>query len=267
MDFSLSEENNMLLDSIREFAKEQLAASVEQAEQPATISANVLEKIAELGYCGVSTDAALGGAGFDNVGLAIVVKEIAHVDPAMAARVAFTAGPVQTALTEYGSDEQKQTILADLAAGKKWGTVALFEPSKNGTPEVLLTTAEKSGNDWILNGEKSFVINAPDADVYIVFAQTGDQWTAFLLTENQAGMEFSIVDSTLGTDTLSISHIKFSECHVTDSQRLGNIGDGSVFQPFFSNHLIELFNYFLFPIIGVFTSGHHYLLKIDQDTC
>ncbi|MBN2010394.1 acyl-CoA dehydrogenase family protein [candidate division KSB1 bacterium] len=224
MDFSLSEEQQMLVDSTRIFVREKLANRTESfnSYDPA-----LLNEIANLGYCGVTTPVEYNGAGFDSLCLALVVEEIAKVDPAMAARIAETAGPVQHALITFGSEQQK-LITENLAAGTKWGTVALWEPEMNQLTEKMCTIAKKSGDSWVLNGTKSHVINAPNADVYLVVAaidnsDSDDSWIAFLIDKNQSGLHFNQVTATAGTQPLSISHLEFENCKLPKNSVIGTV--------------------------------------------
>ncbi len=232
MDFSLSDEEQMLKDSTQSFVQDKLIPHALVADANGSVDNKLLDEIAGLGYCGIATPAEYGGAGFNWLSYVVVIEEMAKVDPAFAALVAVSAGPIQKALIQFGSEIQKTQTLSQLAAGEKWGTIALYDADMNRTAPPVHTTAVRKGDGWILNGTKTFVINGSEADYYLVFAQISGKETdgglaAFLIDSTLPGLTFKRIKSTSGTNALPIAHLTLSDYRAPSDAMVGTPADGN----------------------------------------
>lgn len=197
MDFTLTEEQRLLRDMVRDFAETEVAPSAaERDEQERFDRALMFDKLAELGLTGIVFPEEYGGAGADYVSYAIAVEELSRVCAStgvtLSAHLSLCANPIYL----FGSEEQKQTFLRPLAEGTKLGGFGLTEPTAGSDAGGTKTTAVADGDQWILNGTKIFITNAGDAETYVVLARTDKEArkhrgiSAFIVEKGTPGFGF-----------------------------------------------------------------------------
>src|SRR5215831_7771003 len=154
MDFRLTEEQQLLRRTVREFAEAEIRPHVREWDEAQHFPVELVPKLAALGLMGIQFDERYGGAGMSAIDYCICIEEIARVDPAVALSVAAHNGLCSAHIFMFGSAEQKQKYLVPLARGEKIGAWGLTESSSGSDAAGMRTSATKSGSCWVLNGSK-----------------------------------------------------------------------------------------------------------------
>src|SRR5436190_1461155 len=170
MDFAITSEQQALLDMAADFAKNEIAPHVEQFERDERFPRELAARMGELGLLGGTIPEAYGGLGLDHVTLALLIEEIAYVDVTAAVIAGWPSCSLGRPLLLYGDDAIKRDYLAPLCQGKKFGAHAVTEPH-SGTDIVrrMETTVKKDGDHYVLNGTKTWISNAGNADFFLTY--------------------------------------------------------------------------------------------------
>ena len=174
MDFSLTQEQRLFRDSVREFAEKEVAPGADEREEKGGFSYEIWNKMSEIYLPGLCIPEEYGGAGTDALTTIIGLEAFAvgSGDPSLSSvwgsHLLLGAMPI----AELGTEEQKKKYLPKMATGEWIGALAVTEPDAGSDAAALQTTAEKKGDYYILNGNKTYISNAPIADVFVVFAST-----------------------------------------------------------------------------------------------
>src|SRR5581483_5087049 len=171
-DVLLSPEQVMIRDTVREFARGELAPNAARWDREHTFPREALRGLAALGVMGMVVDERWGGAGLDYVSLALAMEEVAAGDGATSTIVGVQNSVVCGPIEAFGSDEQKAKYLPGLARGELLGCFCLTEPGVGSDAAAISTRAERRGDGWVINGVKQFSTSGKNADVAIVFAVT-----------------------------------------------------------------------------------------------
>src|SRR4030042_2021528 len=175
MDFSLSEEQRIFTDMIRNFAETEIAPLVDEAEETETTPLQLFPKMGELGYLGITYPEKYGAAGVDKITECILVEELNKVCGGIAGAVSTTHSGLGTrAINEFGNEDQKQRFLVPAIKGKKIAAFALTEPDAGSDAIAMRTRAVKDGNDYIINGSKIFISNGTFANIITTACYTTD---------------------------------------------------------------------------------------------
>ena len=172
MNFELSEEQSLLRDSIRRFVNERVKPNARKWDKEEEFPHDVVQELGDLGLLGIMVAQEHGGGGMGPMETAIAVEEIARGDGSLALTVASHNGLCSSHIRLFGSEEQKERFLPDLATGKKLGAWALTEPNSGSDAGGMLTTAVADGGDWIINGSKIFITQGNVGGTYVVLAAT-----------------------------------------------------------------------------------------------
>ena len=172
MRFGLSDEQELLRRSIREFAESELRPHIMEWDNAQRFPAELLPKLGEQGLMGIQFPEAFGGAGMSAVDYCICLEELARVDPSIALSVAAHNGRGAAHIAAFGSDAQKQQYLVPLASGRHLAAWALTEPGSGSDAAAMRTTAVRDGDQWVLNGTKAFITHGASADTMVVMAVT-----------------------------------------------------------------------------------------------
>jgi butyryl-CoA dehydrogenase len=172
MDFELNEEQLMVRDTARDFAVRELQPIAADLDEKAEFPAEKVAMLGEMGLMGVAIPEQWGGGGMDYVSYVLAIEEISAACAGTGVIVSVNNSLVCDPLVKYGTDEQKEKFLAPLAAGEKLGCFGLTEPSAGSDVSGMKTKAVLEGDQWILNGEKNFITNAPNSQIGIIFAYT-----------------------------------------------------------------------------------------------
>ena len=227
----LTDEQRMIRDMARDFAREQLAPNAAQWEKDKWIPESVVTQMGELGLLGMVVPEEWGGTFSDYTAYAMAIEEIAAADAStstiMSVHNSVGCGPILA----WGTETQKEMYLRDLAAGKKIGCFCLTEPQAGSEANNLKTTARLVGGKWVLNGAKQFVTNGKRAHVAIVFAVTDPDLgkkglSAFIVPTDTPGFNVQPPEKKLGIRASDTCAIILDNCTIAEDHLLGPRGKG-----------------------------------------
>jgi alkylation response protein AidB-like acyl-CoA dehydrogenase len=231
MDFDLTEEQKMIQDTIRKFADEEIAPVAAEYDKKGEFPREVFEKLAGLGFMGTPIPEEYGGAGFDYISHAIVAEEIGRADSSMRGTYSVQVSLVELPIFKFASEEQKKKYLPKLTSGEWIGCFGLTEPDAGSDPASMVTTAKEDGDNYVLNGQKTWITNAGIADVAIVYAKTDPDAgakgiTAFFVERGSDGFSTSDLHDKLGLRASNTGEIFLEDCRVPKENVLGEVNKG-----------------------------------------
>src|SRR6516225_9340857 len=231
MDFSFSDHQLLVRDTVRQFMETEIRPHVRDWERNDHFPLDAIEKLGALGCCGMLTPEEWGGAGLDTISYVLMLEEVARVHTAMSTALGVTNSAVQLPLLAYGTDLQKTRYLGDLASGKIIGSFCLTEPAAGSDAAGIQSIACRDGNHYRLSGTKTWVTNGSAAGVLIVFAKTdpsagGKGISAFLLEPNMPGFKVGRHEDKMGQRSSPSVELIFNDCVVPVGNRLGEEGQG-----------------------------------------
>ena len=231
MDFSLSEDQLLIRDTVRQFMEAEVRPSIRRRDKQEEFGADELRRLGEMGCCGMLVPEEWGGAGVDTLSYVLMLEEVARIDAALAVALSVTNSVVGWPLYRHGSDAQRRRYLARLARGEILGAFCLTEPQAGSDSAAIETRAERRGDVYLLNGTKSWVTNGGQSGLYIVFAKTDSAAgargvTAFLVEPRFSGFRVSRYEDKMGLRTSRTAEISFTDCEVPAENRLGAEGQG-----------------------------------------
>src|SRR5574337_758989 len=227
----LTQEQEMIRDSIRAFAQERLAPFAAEWDRNHSFPAQALKELGELGALGMVVPEEWGGPGMDYMSLVLALEEIAAGDGATSTIVSVQNSLACGITLKYGSAAQKEEWLKPLAAGRKLGCFCLTQPHVGSDAGAIRTTATRDGDSWVLNGVKQFITTGKYADVAIVFAVTDKAAgkkgiSCFLVPTSTPGYIVARVEEKMGQKASDTAQILFENCRVPASAMLGAEGEG-----------------------------------------
>jgi len=233
MYFQLTEEQNLIRETVRSFAENELAPSAAERDENERFDRELMfDKVAELGLAGIVFPEEYGGAGADYLCYAIAVEELSRVCAStgvtLSAHLSLGANPVWL----FGTEEQKQTFLTPMAEGTKLGAFGLTETGAGSDAGGTKTFATRDGDEWILNGNKIFITNGGDAETYIVFARTDKDAqkhhgiSAFIVEKDTPGFSFGKKEKKMGIRSSPTCELVFENCRIPVDRLLGKEGEG-----------------------------------------
>ena len=231
MNLELNEEQQMVRNSVREFAEAEIAPLAREYDEEEKFPRKQLDGLAEMGLLGMIIPEEYGGAGFDSVSYALALEEIARADASVAVIVGVTNSVCCYPILSFGTEEQKKKFLVPLAEGKEIGAFCLSEPHAGSDATNLKTRAVEDGNDYIINGTKSWVTNGGESQTHIVMAVTGEndrkrEVSAFIVEKDREGVSVSSVEHKLGQRASKTTEMSFVDVRVPKENLLGGIGKG-----------------------------------------
>jgi butyryl-CoA dehydrogenase len=231
MDFDLSEEQRLVRDTARDFATREIAPKAAEIDKSARWPAEIIAKMAELGFLGVAIPQEYGGAGLDTLTYSLVMEEISAACASCGVIMSVNNSLFCDPLYKFGTDAQKKEILTPCASGKKLGCFGLTEPMSGSDAQTMVTQAEKTGDGWVINGAKNWITNGPHADFIVVFAVTDRsggkvRHTAFVVPKGTPGFTQAHPDHKLGIHGAHSCTVFFENCKVPDSAIVGSVGEG-----------------------------------------
>jgi alkylation response protein AidB-like acyl-CoA dehydrogenase len=231
MDFSLSDHQKLIRDTVRQFMENEVRPGVRQRDREGRFPLEEIRKIAELGCCGMTTPEEWGGGGLDSLSFVLMMEEVARVDAAMATSLSVTNSAVQPPLLQFGNDAQKKKYLSRMASGETLGAFCLTEPQAGSDAAGIQTRAAKCDCGYRLNGTKTWVTNGSVAGVFLVFAKTnpeagGKGITAFLVEPGFKGFRVGRHEEKMGQLSSPSVEIVLNDCEVPNENRLGEEGQG-----------------------------------------
>ncbi len=227
----LSEEQQLIRDTARAFAQEQLAPNAPAWDRESTFPRDALQQMGELGLLGMLVPEEWDGAGADHVAYALAIEEIAAGDGACSTIMSVHNSVACAPILRYGSDEQKHRFLKPMARGELLGAFALSEPQAGSDAANLRTRASRDGNGYVLNGVKQFITSGKHADIVITFAVTDPAAgkrgiSAFIVPSDIKGYEVARVERKLGQHASDTAQIVFDQLKLPGDHLLGNEGEG-----------------------------------------
>ncbi|HEY7751331.1 MAG TPA: acyl-CoA dehydrogenase family protein [Ignavibacteriaceae bacterium] len=229
----LTENQLLIRDTIREFADKNIRPVIMEYDESQEFPLEILKQLGELGFMGILVPEEYGGAGLGYVEYAIIVEELAKVDPSISLSVAAHNGLCTNHINLFGSTEQKKKYLPDLASGKKIGAWGLTESYSGSDAAGLKSVATKNGNNWILNGSKQFTTHGTVGDIAVVMAITDKEAgkkgiSAFILEKGMQGYILGKKENKLGMRASDTTQLAFENCHVPNENLCGEEGMGFI---------------------------------------
>jgi len=233
LDFGLSEEQQLLKQTVREFAESELAPHVREWDEKQEFPREVFAKLGSLGLMGVVWPPEHGGSGLTTLDYAIVMEELARVDAGVALSVAAHNSLCSGHIFLAGTDDQKRRFLTPLARGEKVGCWGLTENSAGSDAGGTRTTAVRDGGGWVLNGSKTFITNGRVADTAVVMAVTDREKgkkgiSAFIVERGTKGFRAGKKEDKLGVRSSDTSELVFEDCRIPAGNLLGTEGHGFI---------------------------------------
>ena len=233
MDFELSEEQQQIKMSVREFAQSEIAPHVMEWDESQHFPIELKPKLAELGLLGVIFPEEYGGAGMGYVEYATIIEELSRVDGSVGISVAAHNSLCSNHIYQYGTEEKKQKYLVPLASGQKLGAWGLTEPSAGSDASGTKTTAVPTEGGWIVNGSKNFITHAIHGDICVAMAVTDKEKrskgiSAFVFEKGMQGFSPSKKENKLGLRASETASVVFQDCFVAADKMLGEEGQGFV---------------------------------------
>ncbi|MCX4305463.1 MAG: acyl-CoA dehydrogenase [Acetatifactor sp.] len=235
MDFTLSKEHEMARQLFKDFAEKEVKPLAQEVDEEERFPRETVEKMAKYGFMGIPVPKEYGGQGCDILTYAMCVEELSKVcgttGVIVSAHTSLCIDPILT----YGTEDQKQKYLPDLASGRKIGAFGLTEPGAGTDAQGQQTKAVLEGDEWILNGSKCFITNGKEADVYIIIAVTGKvekrgriqkEISAFIVEKGTPGFTFGTKEKKMGIRGSSTYELIFTDCHIPKENLLGAKGKG-----------------------------------------
>jgi len=219
VEFDLTEDQQMVQASVREFAVREIAPRAHEYDEESKFPHEQIKGLAELGLLGMIIPEEWGGAGFDTVAYAVALEEIAKADASVCVIVGVTNSVCCYPILSYGTDEQKEKYLKPLARGEKLGAFCLSEPQAGSDATNLRTKAVRDRDDFILSGSKSWVTSGGLADVYIVMAVTSQEngkgkLSAFIVEGDSPGLSVASVEHKMGQRASQTAEMSFNDVRV-----------------------------------------------------
>lgn len=231
--FELSEEQQLIKDTARDFAAASLVPLATQIDREEKIPESILAKISELGFWGITVPEEYGGAGLDTMSLALVLEQVSYACAATSVTLSVHNSLTCNTLIKYGTAEQKKKYLPRLAKGEIIGAFSLTEPNAGSDAGAIQTKAALSGNNYILNGVKSFVSSAPISGLIVIFARTYPDPTlkakgisAFLVEPDFPGVKIGPKESKMGMRGSPMSEIILEDAVIPKANLLGQENKG-----------------------------------------
>ena len=239
MDFTLSEEHQMIRQAARDFAINECLPGVIERDEHQKFPNEQVTKLAELGFLGMMVPEKDGGAGLDTISYVLAMEEISKVDASTSVCMSVNNSLVCYGLEAFGTEEQKQKYLIPLAQGKKNGELyigafLLSEPEAGSDATSQRTTAEEKDDHYLINGVKNWITNGNSASVYLVMAQTHPEKgshgiNTFIVEKNWPGIEVGAKENKLGIRGSDTHSISFTDVKVPKENRIGEDGFGFKF--------------------------------------
>jgi butyryl-CoA dehydrogenase len=231
MDFSLNDHQKLIRDTVRQFMETEVRPFVKEWEKQEKFPAEAIQKLGELGCCGMLTPEEYGGPGLDTISYVLMIEEVARVFTAMSTALGVTNSAVQAPLLLFGSEAQKKKYLRRMATGETLGAFCLTEPAAGSDAAGIQARAVREADVYKLNGTKTWVTNGNVAGVLLVFAKTdpaagGKGISAFLVEPGFPGFRVGRHEDKMGQRSSPSVEILLNDCVVPAENRLGEEGQG-----------------------------------------
>jgi butyryl-CoA dehydrogenase len=231
MDFELTDEQELIREAVREFADTEVAPIAAEIDRDHRFPAELIPKLADLNLMGMPYPEKLGGAGADYLSYVLAIEELSRACATTSVIVSAHSSLATWPIYKFGTPAQQDKYLPDMTSGRRLGAFALTEPAAGTDAGAGTTTAVRSGDEYVLNGSKIFISNAPYAEIYVVFAKTDPAqgtrgMSAFIVEKDTPGFSVGEAEHKLGIRGSSTPPLYFSDCHIPADALLGGEGNG-----------------------------------------
>ena len=229
----LNENQIIIRDTIRDFAEKNIRPVIMEYDESQKFPLEIMRQLGELGFMGILIPEQYGGADLGYIEYAMIVEELAKVDPSVSLSVAAHNGLCTNHINLFGNEEQKKKYLPDLASGKKIGAWGLTEAASGSDAAGLKSTAVKNGDHYILNGSKQFTTHGTVGETYVIMAITDKASgkkgiSAFILEKGMDGLIIGKKENKLGMRASDTTQLAFENCKVPVENLLGEVGMGFI---------------------------------------
>ncbi len=234
MDFSLTEEQELIQQAARDFAQNELLPGVIERDEKQQFPMEEVKKMGELGFLGMMVDPKYGGSGLDTLSYVLVMEELSKIDASSSVIVSVNNSLVCWGLETFGTEEQKENYLTRLTSGEAIGAFCLSEPEAGSDATSQKTTAIDKDDHYVLNGTKNWITNGSSADIYLVIAQTDKEKkhrgiNALIVEKGMEGFEIGPKENKLGIRGSDTHSLVFNDVKVPKENRIGDDGFGFKF--------------------------------------
>jgi alkylation response protein AidB-like acyl-CoA dehydrogenase len=229
--FTLTSEHTMIRDAAREFAQKEIAPIAAQFDESGEFPHDTIRKMGALGFMGIEVPEEYGGAGMDTLAYVLAMEEICKVDAAHGVIMSVHNSLYNYGIIKYGTEEQKRKYATPVASGQAIGAYSLTEPMSGSDAGTMRSRAVRDGDDYIINGRKSWVTSGPVADYVVLFCLTDPEKkqkgiSAFLIDSRLPGFVRGKKEPKLGIRASATSELIFEDYRCPVEDRLGEEGEG-----------------------------------------
>ena len=234
MKFNLSEEQILIRNSAREFAKTELLPGVIERDELQNFPDNLVKKMGDLGFMGIMVDPEFGGSGMDTLSYVLIIEELSKIDASASVIASVNNSLVCYGIEKFGNEKQKYKYLPKLSTGEWVGAFCLSEPEAGSDATSQTTLAVDKGDHYIIDGTKNWITNGSRAQIYIVIAQTNKSKghkgiNAFIVERNTPGFHIGPKENKLGIRGSDTHTLQFNNVKVPKENRIGEDGFGFKF--------------------------------------
>ncbi len=234
MDFSFTEEQEMIRQAARDYAERELIKDVLERDEKAEMPVEHVKNLTELGFFGMLVDPKWGGGGMDTLSYVLAMEELSKVDAATSVILSVHNSLVCYGIEHYGTEEQKEKYLHPLATGEKIGAFLLSEPEAGSDATSQRTTGEDKGDYYLLNGTKNWITSASLASIYLVVVQTHPEKkhhgiNVLIVDKDTPGISLAPHEDKMGMRSSDTHSVMFSDVKVPKENRIGDDGFGFKF--------------------------------------
>ena len=231
MNFKNSELTEQVAQTARDFARQYIKPHVMEWDEAQEFPVHIFKELGKLGMMGVLLPEEYGGAGLGYVEYSYIIQEISKVCGSIGLSLAAHNSLCTGHILSFANEQQKKQYLPKLATAEHIGAWGLTEPGTGSDAGNMKCVAEKDGDDWVINGTKSWITHGRSGDVAVVICRTGephtrDNSTSFIVPRNTKGFSGGKKENKLGMRASETAEMIFNDCRIPDSARMGNIGDG-----------------------------------------
>jgi alkylation response protein AidB-like acyl-CoA dehydrogenase len=232
MEFGLSQEQKQIRDEVRKFAENEIKPIANEYDREEKYPHEIIDKAAEMGMTGPNIPIEYGGAGYSNVDTMIIVEELFAADPGVALSLVSTAFGTEN-IIEFGTEEQKEEYLEPVARGEMITGAAISEPHAGSDVSSISTTAEKDGDEWVINGNKMWITNGTVADYVVALCQTDPDasgryngFSQIIIETDRDGFEAEKITGKMGIRASDTAELILNDVRVPEENLVGTRGAG-----------------------------------------
>ncbi|MFC4249310.1 acyl-CoA dehydrogenase family protein [Natribaculum luteum] len=227
MDFGLTDEQQQIREEVRRFAENEIAPHAEEYDVEEKFPHDIVEKAAEMGLTGPYIPMDYGGAGYSILDTTIIVEELFAVDPGIALSIVASSFGCE-AIMEFGTEDQKERFLEPVARGEKISGAAISEPDTGSDVSSVSTTAEKDGDEWVINGNKMWITNGTVGDFFVVLCKTNPDaegryngFSQIVVEADRDGFSADKITGKLGIRASDTAELIFDDVRVPEENLIG----------------------------------------------